>query len=81
LVRRDTELYDVGRNQHAAARAISLALAAVEEKTFAHLQRVDVRLQLSDNKLQAMHGRVLRLTEQRGDHKLDQWARSLVPRP
>ena len=79
LVRRDAELFDVGRAQHAAARALGLAMASVEEKTFAQLQRIDAKLQVSDSKLQRMHSRVSRVSERAADARIDSWARALLP--
>ena len=77
LVRRDAELYDLGRAQHSAARQLGLAVSAVEEKTFQQLQRIDAKLQVSDGKLQAMHSRVGRVAELAGDMKLEAWIGSL----
>ena len=77
LVRRDAELYDVGRAQHAAARQLGLAVAAVEERTHQQLQRIDAKLQVSDGKVQAMQARVSRVAERAGDKKLDDWIGSL----
>ena len=82
LVRRDAELFDAGRAQHAAARQLGLAVAATEERTFAQLQRIDARLQVSDHKVAAMRERVVRVTDRAGDAKLDEWAKALsVPAP
>ena len=85
LVKRDAELFDLGRAQHQAARALGLAIASVEERTFASLQRIDARCEARSTQLSSLRTRVATMLDVRSDRRLDEWTRSLkepmAPRP
>jgi hypothetical protein len=78
LVKRDAEVYELGRAQHAAARQLGLAIASVEERTFASLQSIDVRCESRAAQLTSLQGRVASVLERAGDRRLDEWAKALA---
>ena len=77
LVKRDAELFDLGRAQHQAARALGLAIAGVEERTFAALQKIDARCEARTAQLSGLQGTVAQILEDKSDERLDQWTQSL----
>ena len=77
LVRRDAEIFDLGRAQHQAARTLGLAVAQVEEKSFQALQRIEARCEARVKQLSSLQRRVSTVLEVRSDRRLDEWTRSL----
>ena len=77
LVRRDAEIFDLGRAQHQAARTLGQAIAGVEEKSHASLQRLSARIEARSAQLESLQKRVTTMLETRSDRRLDERIRSL----
>lgn len=78
LVRRDAELFESGRAQHAAARALGGALAQLEEKTYAQLQSIDARCEARSQQVVRLQSKVARATQGARARQLDSWAEQLT---
>ena len=63
LLKRDAELYESGRAQHSAARALGASLSQIEERTLAQLQRLDARCEARGQQVATLQARVVRATQ------------------
>ena len=79
LVKRDAELFELNRAQHAAARTLGAAVGAVEERAFAQLQRLDARCEARVAQLAGLQTAVASALQRGRDRKLDDWTRALLP--
>jgi len=78
LLKRDAELYESGRAQHSAARALGASLSQIEERTLAQLQRLDARCEARGQQVATLQARVVRATQAARSQRLEAWARQLA---
>jgi flagellar biosynthesis/type III secretory pathway chaperone len=78
LLKRDAELYESGRAQHAAARALGASLSQIEERTLAQLQGLDARCEARGQQVATLQARVVRATQAARSQRLEAWARQLA---
>ena len=78
LLKRDAELYESGRAQHAAARALGASLSQIEERTLARLQGLDARCEARGQQVATLQARVVRATQAARSQRLEAWARQLA---
>ena len=62
----------------AAARTLGATLATVEERTFAHLQRLDAKCDARSHQIRQLHEKVAKAAHGARTRQLDSWTRQLA---